>query len=427
MRIAVHDYAGHPFEFELTRELAARGHEARHFYFAGDYGPKGSATRRDGDPESYSVAPLTTSKPYDKKKLFRRWELDREYGQTAAREIANFKPDIVISGNAPLDAQARILKASQRSNAAFIFWMQDMISPLAHQQLGGRWGGLGTAIANHYAKLEKKLVLQSDGVVLISADFADELQRLGARPDVLSVIPNWGALKDIDVRPKQNAWAKRMGIEGKTVLLYSGTLGVKHSPLMLVDLADAFADRADVLILVAAVGAGLDRLKEELALRPRANIRIEQLQPLEDFADMLGSATALIALLEQDAGRFCVPSKILSYLCAGRPILLAAPPQNLGSSVLTDAGAGRNVPAGDGAALAAAAMQILSDPEGCEKAGANGRAYAEHTFDIVKIVDRFEEVMDAAAAKKGRAFIRPAAVKTSKSLAGAFYSTANSL
>jgi colanic acid biosynthesis glycosyl transferase WcaI len=403
MRIAVHDYAGHPFEFELTRELSARGHEARHFYFAGDHGPKGRVERRDDDPAGYSIEPLNVSRPYDKRKLLLRWQLDREYGATAAAAITAFKPDVVISGNTPLDAQSRLLRTSHKAGAPFIFWMQDMISALADQQLGHRWRGVGALVANHYKRLERNLVEKSDGVVLISADFSEEMERMGMRPAPTAVIPNWGAIDEIPTRPHDNDWAERVGVAGKRTLLYSGTLGVKHSPLMLVDLADALADQPDVTILIASAGQGLDEVRAELARRPRPNIQIEPLQPMEVFPEVLGSADVLIALLEKDAGRFCVPSKVLSYLCAGRPILLAAPEQNLSASVLADAGAGRVVPAGDSAAFVAAAKQLLADAGERAAAGARARDYAERSFDIRAVADRFEELIARVFSRQARA------------------------
>lgn len=63
MRIAIHDYAGHPFQLQLSRELARRGHVIRHFYFGGDAGPKGATTRSDTDPDTFSIEPIQIRKP----------------------------------------------------------------------------------------------------------------------------------------------------------------------------------------------------------------------------------------------------------------------------------------------------------------------------------------------------------------------------
>ena len=44
---------------------------------------------------------------------------------------------------------------------------------------------------------------------------------------------------------------------------------------------------------------------------------------------VLGSADVLVSILDRDAGVYCVPSKVLSYMCAGRAQLVAMPLENL--------------------------------------------------------------------------------------------------
>jgi hypothetical protein len=76
MRIALHDFAGHPFQFQLSRALAARGHTVNHFYFAGDPGPKGRTGREESDPDTFAVTPLEIGRPYLKSDFVGRWRND---------------------------------------------------------------------------------------------------------------------------------------------------------------------------------------------------------------------------------------------------------------------------------------------------------------------------------------------------------------
>ena len=126
------------------------------------------------------------------------------------------------------------------------------------------------------------------------------------------------------------------------MFLYSGTLGLKHRPELLYELAAQHAGDADVVVI--SEGMGEARLRELLAARPLPNLRVLPFQPFEQFPDLLGSADALVALLEPSAGTFSVPSKVLSYLCAGRPILAAIPPENLAARTIERSGSGLVVP-----------------------------------------------------------------------------------
>ena len=55
MNIIIHDYAGHPFQVELSRNLASRGHHVTHIYFAGDRGPKGNMKLLMTDSDTLSI------------------------------------------------------------------------------------------------------------------------------------------------------------------------------------------------------------------------------------------------------------------------------------------------------------------------------------------------------------------------------------
>lgn len=402
LRIALHDYCGHPFQFALSRELARRGHEVRHFFFAEDMGPKGDVRRLHDDPDCFSIEPISIGRAYSKQNLIRRREADILYGHLASRQIAAFAPDVTISGNTPLEAQAAILKGVRGAEGAFLFWMQDFYSLAATKILSRKLPVVGHAIGAYYRHLEASMLRRSDGIVLVSDDFKPALRRFGVADDAIDVIPNWGALDTLPLRTKDNPWAERHGLRDKFVFLYSGTLALKHNPDLLWALAERFENDPAVVIAVAASGVSYDALKARNDAAPKPNLMFLPLQPMEVFPDVLGAADVLVALLEADAGPFSVPSKVLSYFCGGRPILLSAPTSNLSVRLVENAGAGLCVAAGDRQAFVAAASRLRIQPQTCTGLGAAGRAYAESAFDISRVADRFEAAFARAANRAQR-------------------------
>ncbi len=145
---------------------------------------------------------------------------------------------------------------------------------------------------------------------------------------------------------------------------------------------------------------GEQRLREMLRARPLPNLRLLPFQPMEHYPDILGSADVLVALLEPTAGTFSVPSKVLSYLCAGRPVLAAIPPENLAARTIERAGAGLVVSPTDEEAFLVAAKRLRVEHGLRHDAGRAARAYAEVTFDTDRITDRFETVIDRAVARR---------------------------
>src|SRR5262249_46183353 len=154
---------GHPFQFELSRELARRGHQVRHFFFAEDAGPKGNAQQSPDDPDSFSVEAISIHRPYSKRNLIRRRQADVLYGRLASERIASFAPDVTLSGNTPLEAQAKILETTHREDSAFVFWMQDFYSLAAAKILSRKIPLLGRVIATYYKRLEATMLCRSDG------------------------------------------------------------------------------------------------------------------------------------------------------------------------------------------------------------------------------------------------------------------------
>lgn len=398
-RIAVHDYAGHPFQFELSRELARRGHHVRHFFFAEDAGPKGTVQRLQDDPAGFSVEPISIGRSYSKTNLIHRRQADVLYGRLAGQRIEAFAPTVTISGNAPLEAQASIMRSVRRMSSAFIFWMQDFYSLAAAKILRRKIPVVGHVVGAYYKHLEAQMLRQSDGIVLISEDFKHALHKLGVRGDKAEVIPNWGSLAELSMRPKRNAWAREHGLEDKFVFLYSGTLALKHNPDLLWKLAKHFERDPSVLVLVVGTGVSFESLKVRREASALPNLMLLPLQPMEVFADVLASADVLVALLEDNAGPFAVPSKVLNYLCAGRPVLLSAPSDNLSVRVIAQAAAGECVPAEQEEAFIEAADRLRGRPELRAELGDAARAYAEGVFNISAIADRFEGVFNAAVSR----------------------------
>jgi glycosyltransferase involved in cell wall biosynthesis len=112
---------------------------------------------------------------------------------------------------------------------------------------------------------------------------------------------------------------------------------------------------------------------------------------------MLATADVLLVLLEPDAGTYSVPSKVLTYHCAGRAVLGAMPSDNLASKIITTNGSGIVVEPGDAAAFIEAAHRLVNDPDLRGRMGRAARGYAETSFDIDVITDRFTRLIHDAA------------------------------
>lgn len=393
MRIIVHDYSGHPFQVQLSRELARRGHAVLHQHFRGFQTPKGALVRRDDDPRGFAVEGLDLDEPFAKNSLLKRMRQEHEYGRRALAAARAFEPDVFVASNLPLDP-LRILASGLRSDGCrFALWWQDIYSVAMGKFLPRKLPLAGHLVAERYRRLERRICQDADDIICITDDFRPVLERWGVNADKAIVVENWAPLDEIQPYTGTNAWALEHDLINRPILLYAGTLGLKHNPDLLWQAAKRVGatpglERARVVIVSEGVGA--DWLRARLDVEPAVPLTLLPFQPYERLSEVLGAASVVAAVLEPDAGVFSVPSKVLSYLAAGRAILIGAPEENLASRTVVREDAGLVAGPHDTTDFAEAAVALLAESERCRAMGARGRAYAERAFDIGDIADRFE-------------------------------------
>jgi colanic acid biosynthesis glycosyl transferase WcaI len=300
------------------------------------------------------------------------------------------RPDVVVCSNLPLDPLHIVARACRARGIRLVVWLQDIYSVAMRKILPRKLPVIGSAVAGYFHLRERRILRQADRIVCITEDFLPILEDWGVPRPRCEVIENWAPLDEITPLSHDTAWAREQGFAGKRVVLYSGTLGLKHDPAGIATLARAFADRPDVVFAVVSQGPGADWLAAAKARGGLDNLTLLPFQPYERFSEVLASAAVVLAVIEPDAGIFSVPSKVLSYLAAARPILLSVPPENLAARTVLRAEAGLVVPPGDGPGLARGLGRLLDDDVLRRQLGRNARIHAERTFDIERIADRFE-------------------------------------
>lgn len=355
---------------------------------------KGRVEREPGDPTNLTFERVDLGGAFAKYDLRRRLAHERQIGRELTRRIEAFRPGVVLS-NAPLLVQRALQGACRSLGAGFVFWQQDVMGAAARRVLGRRSRLAGAGAEATVTWLERRLLRRSDAVVVISEDFLPLLRRWGVAESRVEVIENWAPLEELPALPRDNAWAREHGLDGRAVFLYSGTLGFKHDPGLLLQLA-RWAGSRDACVVVVSEGPGADWLANHGPHAPA--LRMLKYQPYDRLPEVLASADVLVAVLEPEAGAFSVPSKVLTYLCGARPLLASVPADNLAARVLERSGGGVVVEPGDTRAFLAAAEALLDDPSRRAELGKRARTYAETSFDIDVIAGRFEKVLEEAAA-----------------------------
>jgi glycosyltransferase involved in cell wall biosynthesis len=115
-------------------------------------------------------------------------------------------------------------------------------------------------------------------------------------------------------------------------------------------------------------------------------------QPNDVYAQVLGAADVLVSILNGEAGIYSVPSKVLTYLCSGKPNLLSLPVENAAARMVLLADAGLISSPDNVDLFIQNAQELYTSSSLREQMGLNGRTFAENQFNINTIINQFKVI-----------------------------------
>ncbi len=414
LRIHVHDWSGHTFQAQLSRELARRGLIVEHSYSSEYVSGKGRLNVGPDDPKTLSFTTITTGRRFEKYSPVGRLRYELSYAKVWLNRLNETRPDIVVVCNTPIVVGECFRRWACRTHTPWVLWHQDIYSLAMGEELYRKLPHLVAQVgAWSFSRLERRITQAATRVVAIGQEFRRHYeQEWKLRRPGVSIIPNWAPLDEITPRALDNPWsAYWITDRGDLTLIYAGTLGRKHNPVLLVDLITAVRSRGiDARLIVASEGEGADLIRTHVGEFPAGTVRVIDFQPADQLPDMLGAGDVLIAILEPGASKFSIPSKVLSYLAAGRPVLGLMPAGNPAACDIVSAGGLVASPTPEGIASAAEWIVSINGDGATTRAelGACSRRLAEKKFDINKIADQFAEILGATAREaRGRQTMVP--------------------
>ncbi|RPI03495.1 MAG: glycosyltransferase WbuB [Calditrichaeota bacterium] len=386
MHIMLNDYGGYAFSMDLAEALAQRGHEVSYLFSSASASPRGALTI-----EMPRLRVMDITIPDNQKdNLIKRRRAEKEYGHQSMAMVQKLEPHVVISTNVPLAALGTLFTYCKRKKIPFILWWQDALSLAMRSILSRKFGCLGALIGLYAEHWEKKIVRGAEALIVISPEFGDLARAWGACADRIFFIPNWAPVEKIVPLPKVNDFSRRWELTDKFVVLYSGTLGMKQNPQSIVDAAKYVRHDPDIKLVILSNGVAMPWLQQEKVRLQLENLLLLPLQSAEDVSAVLASGDVHLVLLQPDAGRYCVPSKVWSSFCAARPLLADIPHDNYAAKMIREIEAGVLWSADSKKCLGEKIFELKTAKLKLQSMGKNGRHYAEEHFVREKISNQFE-------------------------------------
>lgn len=311
------------------------------------------------------------------------------------RIVAEFKPDAVIASSTyPMDIwpSRQIAKLAE---AKLVFEVHDLW-PLSPMELGGmsKWHPfiLWVQLAENYA------YRHADVVVSMLPKALEHMVAHGMEPSKFNYIPNgidteeWGNIAQLPDETSQilaKLKQRRLPLVG-----YAGTHGLANALDNLLDAAKSGLGEFEVVLV--GTGPERNRLLQRVANEKISNVTLLPAIPKLAIPTFLSAIDiAFIGLLPEPLFRFGIsPNKIMDYMMAGKPIVMAI---QAGNDPVAEADCGFTVLPGNPKAVCDAILKLAAmHPSEREILGKNGRQFilAEQTYPV--LAKRFLNAIGAA-------------------------------
>lgn len=281
------------------------------------------------------------------------------------------RPDAVLGMSPPIFLGDAAWTVARRWRVPFVFNVQDIFPDVAIEL-----GALNNERVVRLTKRhERSVYRRAAAITVLSEDQAANVRAKTDDPRKVRIIHNFVDLERVRVVDRLTSYRERHGLGDKTVVMYSGNVGLSQSFDLVRAAADAYADRRDVHFVINGEGAARNEVDAWAASRP--NVLVTDFASREAVSDVLGSADLHLVLLKAGLSRSSTPSKLYGILAAGRPLLASIDVGSEVANVVEEARAGRSVPPDATEPFLGALGELLADPEGLRSMGASARTFVE--------------------------------------------------
>jgi colanic acid biosynthesis glycosyl transferase WcaI len=252
----------------------------------------------------------------------------------------------------------------------------------------------------HYslAAIARFLYDRSDHIVVVTPAFKEHLIRRWRVPaEKISIVEN-GVETDLFSPQSEQANAalrQKLGVKGRFLVCYVGTLGMAHGLETLLDAAARLRrDNPDVMFVVIGEGAEKERIKTLACDRGLDNIRFLDQQPRETIPSYISASDACLVLLKKtDVFKTVIPTKLLEFMSCARPVILGVDGQ--ARQIVEESGGGIVIEPESSEALARAIQQLTADRSMGVELGKKGRAYVTKNLSRRETATKYLQILES--------------------------------
>lgn len=303
------------------------------------------------------------------------------------------KADVMYTNTWPIFATGIIFWVARLRRIPLVISVQDVYpeSLIAQKRISPR-----SYFARFLHSIDRYIARNCRSVIVISDNFASTYHKAGISNNQIHVVPNWG---DPNTVITNTDTAKTLRNELKIpeesfLCVYAGNIGMASGVDTCIDAFQYFTPEEDHYLLIAGEGSQLAASKNLAARISTNRIRFLSPWPADKTSAVLSAADCFLLPTRGKQSLASVPSKMISYLFAGKPIISGCLSQSETADTIKKAKCGIILNPADPEGLSTAIVHMRSLPESeRDRMGQSGKSFALNNFASNTCLPRIESVL----------------------------------
>ena len=293
--------------------------------------------------------------------------------------LTNIKFDLILCSTPPITLSSLINKLKQKYKAKVYLLLKD-IWPQGPVDIGGMRKG---SLPWKYFRAKERQMYQN-------ADFIGCMSPFGVRylvthnPDLtpanVEECPNSIRLRTVLTVDRDMMRKKYQIPDDATVFVFGGNLGKPQGLHFLIDVIKTINGNHKVYFLIVGSGTHYSMISEAFAEFKPSNAALFDRLPKDEYDKLVRICDVGLILLDKRYTIPHFPSRILSYLEVGIPILCAANAATDIGRIVEEAGCGRAFLHGDLKGFTSMIQFLAENPEKIIEMGRNARKLLENRY-----------------------------------------------
>lgn len=300
--------------------------------------------------------------------------------QRALAAVWRDRPELVITCHNPPPVPVLGALVARASGARFVYLPWDLHPDIV---IATGFVTLPRWVERLWRRINRWLFQSAAHTVVLTHSMRGVVIGQGAPAERVEVVPLW---------PLEDGPASHDAPRRDDVLrvLYAGNMGVLHPLDVVLDAAGLLADDPVELTFVGE-GARAATWRDRAEREGLARVRFLPRQAAGAFRDLLGASDVGLVASPPELDRLAFPSRVYTFLAAGKPLVCLAQPGSAVAQVVDGSGSGWI--AADGPALAALLRELAADPDRVAAASRRASETSARRFSRPVVLRSFEDVV----------------------------------